>query len=139
MNNFFIHHHTQDSEQRLIYVYILDPKCNESFPSFFTAGARVILDLMADLDQRLAGHDISSQVNFITNKYKEVMQSQDTALSSEQTQVPSGQAEAACSTSDPGASSSGKPKTPLSSLNPLNVPVKLLNLKKSTPVSSSQS
>lgn len=93
---------------------------------------------MADLDQRLAGHDISSQVNFITNKYKEVMQSQDTDTS-EQTQVPSGQAEAACSTSDPGASSSGKPKTPLSSLNPLNVPVKLLNLKKSTPVSSSQS
>lgn len=94
---------------------------------------------MADLDHRLAGHDISSQVNFITNKYKEVMQSQDTALSSEQTQVPSGQAEAACSTSDPGPSSSGKPKTPLSSLNPLNVPVKLLNLKKSTPVSSSLS
>ncbi|CAH3119453.1 unnamed protein product [Pocillopora meandrina] len=108
-------------------------------PDLTPLSAQVILDLMADLDRRLVGHDISSQVNFITNKYKEVMQSQDTASSSEQTQVPSGQAEAACSTSDPGASSSGKPKTPLSSLNPLNVPVTLLNLKKSTPVSSSQS
>lgn len=108
-------------------------------PNLTPLDAQVILDLMADLDRGLAGHDISSQVSFITNKYKEVMQSQDTASSSGQTQVPSGQAEPTCSTSDPKASSSGKPKTPLSSLNPLNIPVSLLNLKKSTPVSTSQS
>ncbi|XP_022800915.1 uncharacterized protein LOC111338662 [Stylophora pistillata] len=108
-------------------------------PNLTPLDAQVILDLMADLDRGLAGHDISSQVSFITNKYKEVMQSQDTASSSGQTQVSSGQAEPACSTSDPKASSSGKPKTPLSSLNPLNIPVSLLNLKKSTPVSTSQS
>lgn len=94
---------------------------------------------MADLEHRLAGHDISSQVNFITNKYKEVMQSQDTASFSTQRQLASRQAKSTSSTSDPGASSSSKPKTPLFPLNPLNVPVQLLNLKKSTPASSSKS
>jgi len=108
------------------------------FPFFF-ADARVILDLLTDLEHRLAGHDVSSQVNFVTNKYKEVMKNQDTATCSTPTQLPARcrRAKATNNSSDPGSSAS-KPKTPLFSLNPLNVPVQLLNLKKPIPVSSSQ-
>lgn len=113
----------------------------KSFSLFlcFFEDARVILDLLTDLESRLAGHDVSSQVNFVTNKYKEVMQNQNTATSSTQTQLPARclRAKATNNSSDPGNSAS-KPRTPLSSLNPLNVPVQLLNLKKPTPVSTSQ-
>lgn len=101
------------------------------------ADAHVILDLLTDLERRLAGHDISSQVNFVTIKYREVIENQDTATSSTQRQLPPRRAKAANNSSDP-SSSSDKPKTPLSSLNPLNVPVQLLSLKKPTPVSISQ-
>ena len=109
-----------------------------SFLCFFE-DARVILDLLSDLEQRLAGHDVSSQVNFVTNKYKEVMGNHDTATLSTQIQPPArcGQANATNNSSDPGSSSS-KPRTPLFSLNPLNVPVQLLNLKKPAPVSNTQ-
>jgi len=95
--------------------------------------------LLTDLEHRLAGHDVSSQVNFVTNKYKEVMESQDTATSSTQTQLPARcrRAKATNNSSDPGSSAS-KLRTPLFSLNPLNVPVQLLSLKKPTPVFSSQ-
>ncbi|XP_020611752.1 uncharacterized protein LOC110050201 isoform X2 [Orbicella faveolata] len=108
-------------------------------PNLTPLDARVILDLLTDLERRLAGHDVSSQVNFVTNKYKEVMENQGGTTSCTQTQLPArhGRAEAANNSSDPGSSSS-KPRTPLFSLNPLNVPVQLLNLKKPTPVSSSQ-
>ena len=108
-----------------------------SFLCFFE-DARVILDLLSDLESRLAGHDVSSQVNFVTNKYKEVMQNQSMATSSTQTQLPARcrRANATNNSSDPG-NSANKSRTPLFSLNPLNVPVQLLNLKKPTPVSSS--
>ena len=42
-------------------------------PDLTPLDARVILDLLTDLESRLAGHDVSSQVSFVTNKYKEVM------------------------------------------------------------------
>lgn len=105
----------------------------------FLEDARVILDLLTDLERRLAGHDVSSQVNFVTNKYREVMENQDTATSSTETQLPAchTRAKATNNSSDPGSSSS-KPRTPLFSLNPLNVPVQLLSLKKPTQVPSSQ-
>ncbi|XP_078380135.1 uncharacterized protein LOC144663067 [Oculina patagonica] len=103
-------------------------------PNLSPLEAQVVLDLLTDLEHRLAGHDISNQVNFVTNKYREVMANQDTATES---QLPPRRSrrKAANSSSDPG-SSSAKPKTPLFSLNPLNVPVQLLNLKKPTPASS---
>lgn len=106
----------------------------------FLADARVVLDLLGDLEHRLAGHDISSQVNFVTNKYREVTANSDTVTSSTGTQLPQRRSrrKAANSSSDPG-SSSAKPRTPLFSLNPLNVPVQLLNLKKPTQVPTSQS
>ena len=43
-------------------------------PDLTPLDARVILDLLTDLESRLAGHDVSSQVNFVTNKYKEVLE-----------------------------------------------------------------
>ena len=68
------------------------------------------------------------------------MGNQDTATSSTESQPPPRRSrrKAANSSSNSGSSST-KPKSPLFSLNPLNVPVQLLNLKKPTPVSSSQS
>lgn len=79
------------------------------------------MDLLNDLERRLAGHDISSQVQFVVNKSKEIMA---TAAGT------TGQG-----SSDAG-SSSGRPKSQLFSLNPLNVPVQLLNLKKPAPVNT---
>ena len=91
------------------------------FLLFHASDASVILDLLNDLERRLAGHDISSQVQFVVNKSKEIMA---TAAGT------TGQG-----SSDSG-SSSGRPKSQLFSLNPLNVPVQLLNLKKPSPVNT---
>ncbi|CAH3105193.1 unnamed protein product [Porites lobata] len=90
-------------------------------PDLTPIDASVILDLLNDLERRLAGHDISSQVQFVVNKSKEIMA---TAAGT------TGQG-----SSDAG-SNSGRPKSQLFSLNPLNVPVQLLNLKKPTPVNT---
>jgi len=100
---------------------------------FFFADARVILDLLNDLERRLAGHDISNQVSFVVNKYREIMATTPVeATSTTGGVLPPQQA----SSSDPNSSAS-RPKTQLFSLNPLNVPVELLNLKKRTPVNPS--
>ena len=44
----------------------------QPLPDLTSLDARVILDLLTDLESRLAGHDVSTQVNFVTNRYKEV-------------------------------------------------------------------
>ena len=98
--------------------------------SCFLADARVILDLLNDLEKRLAGHDISNQVNFVIKKYRELQTTTYTEPSSSTGRVlPQRQAKTAQDSSD-----SSRPKTQLFSLNPLNVPVELLNLKKRAPV-----
>ena len=98
----------------------------------FLADARVILDLLNDLEKRLAGHDISNQVNFVVEKYRELMATTHTAPGPSTARVlPQRQAKTSQNSSD---SNSSRPKTQLFSLNPLNVPVELLNLKKRTPV-----
>ena len=92
----------------------------------------MILDLLNDLERRLAGHDISSQVNFVVNKYREIMTTtRAEATTSTGRYLPPRQAKTAQGNSDTKSDPS-RPKTQLFSLNPLNVPVELLNLKKRT-------
>ena len=87
------------------------------FIAFFLPDARVILDLLNDLERRLVGLDISNQINFVVSKFREIMTETSTGVT----------------TSGRGPDPNIRPKTQLFSLNPLNVPVELLNLKKRTP------
>ena len=83
--------------------------------------------MLNDLERRLAGLDISSQINFVVNKYREIMTTTSNEdPTSEGSQVPP-------NTAQGGSDANSRPKTQLFSLNPLNVPVELLNLKKQTP------
>ncbi|KAJ7326023.1 hypothetical protein OS493_028746 [Desmophyllum pertusum] len=78
-----------------IYTLLSRVMRGQAPPNLSPLDAHVILDLLTDLERRLAGHDISSQVNFVTIKYREVIENQDTATSSTQRQLPPRRAKAA--------------------------------------------
>ncbi|XP_029186276.2 uncharacterized protein LOC114953979 [Acropora millepora] len=114
---------TQTPDYGQIYTLLSRVMREQPLPNLSPLDARVILDLLTDLERRLAVHDVSNQINFVISKYREIMETTSAEVQPSSIQTKTGQG-----SSNP----SNRPRTQLSSLNPLNVPVELLNLKKRT-------